>query len=108
MVFSGAARRRDISRAKPTGQGMQLPAADAHYNDCLGGTDYADLWRPVVHPAGALRESAALCARRLTHKCLAADAHVLGTSLGRAFTACSDRSAVVRRAALRIGRTGRV
>ena len=59
--FSDAARRRDISRAKLTGQRVQLPAAVAHYNTYFGGIDYADSWRPAVHPARdlhALRESA--------------------------------------------------
>ena len=52
--FSDAARRRDISRAKLTGQRVQLPAAVAHYNNFLGGIHYADQWRPVEHLAGAL------------------------------------------------------
>ena len=59
--FNDAARRWDISRAMPTGQGMQLPAAVAHYSNFLGAIDYADQWCHVEHPAGALhalRESA--------------------------------------------------
>ena len=52
--FRGAARQRVVFRAKPTRQGVQLPAVFAHYNNFVGGIDHTDQWWPVVHPAGAL------------------------------------------------------
>lgn len=52
--FRGAARRRVVFRAKPTRQGVQLPAAFALYNNSVGRIDHTDQWWPVVHPASAL------------------------------------------------------
>ena len=89
--FSDAARRRDISRAMPTGQGMQLPAAAAQYNNFLGGIDYADQWRPWI----IWLVLCTLCASRQSALCAEADVHVLGTSTEHAFTAGGDRSGCV-------------
>ena len=52
--FVGAARPRVIFRAKPMGQGVQLPATIVLYNDFLGGINYADQQWPTIHPGGAL------------------------------------------------------
>ena len=68
--FSGAAQRRVIFRVMPAGQGVRLTAAVAHYNNFLGGIDYADQWRPMVHPAGALH---VLSESRQSAACVVAD-----------------------------------